>query len=150
MSTLHICYVFRIGQIGTTVPENAEEIYEKSVKKLVGLLYSNPRICASISFSGIMLDWYEKKHPEVMDVLKDLTNRKQVEIIGGGYYDPLFPLLLPVDRLGQIELFQSQLRKTLGKYTNEQLYEIKTEGTTIKIVFLKEYLLPVKSNNAVI
>lgn len=115
MSTLHICYVFRIGQIGTTVPENAEEIYEKSVKKLVGLLYSNPRICASISFSGIMLDWYEKKHPEVMDVLKDLTNRKQVEIIGGGYYDPLFPLLLPVDRLGQIELFQSQLRKTLGK-----------------------------------
>lgn len=115
MSNLHVCFVFRIGQLGNKVPENAEEIYEKSVKKLIGLLYSNPRIFATISFSGIMLEWYEKNHPEVIDVLKILTSRKQVEILGGGFYDPLFPLLLPVDRLGQIELLQSVLRRTMGK-----------------------------------
>ena len=115
MSNLHCCFVFRIGQQGNKIPENAEEIYEKSVKKLIGLLYSNPRICATISFSGLMLEWYEKKHPEVLDVLKELTSRKQVEVLGGGYYDPLFPLLLPVDRLGQIELLQTGLRQSLGK-----------------------------------
>ena len=115
MSNLHICYVFRIGQVGNEIPENAEEIYEKSVKKLISLLYSNPRIYATISFSGLMLEWYEKKHPEVIDVLRDLTNRKQVEILGGGYYDPLFPLLLPVDRLGQIEMLQNVVRRSLGK-----------------------------------
>ena len=115
MSNLHVCFVFRIGQLGNNVPKNAEEIYEKSVKKLIGLLYSNPRIFATISFSGVMLEWYEKNHPEVIDVLKVLTSRKQVEILGGGFYDPLFPLLLPVDRLGQIELLQSVLRRTMGK-----------------------------------
>lgn len=117
MSNLHICYVFRIGQCGTQVPENAEDVYRKTVKKLIGLLYSNPRICAAISFSGIMFEWYEKQHPEVMDVLRDLTSRKQVEILSGGYYDPLFPLLVPVDRLGQIEQLQNQFRKTIGKKT---------------------------------
>ena len=115
MSNLHVCFVFRIGQLGNNVPKNAEEIYEKSVKKLIGLLYSNPRIFATISFSGLMLEWYEKKHPEVIDVLRDLTSRKQVEILGGGYYDPLFPLLLPVDRLGQIEMLQNVVRRSLGK-----------------------------------
>ena len=115
MSNLHICFIFRISQEGNEVPENAEELYEKSVKKLIGLLYSNPRIFATISFSGVMLEWYEKKHPEVIDVLKELTSRKQVEILGGGFYNPLLPLLLPVDRLGQIELMQSVLRQSLGK-----------------------------------
>ena len=66
MSNLHVCFVFRIGQLGNNVPKNAEEIYEKSVKKLIGLLYSNPRIFATISFSGVMLEWYEKNHPEVI------------------------------------------------------------------------------------
>ena len=74
MSNLHICFIFRISQEGNEIPENAEEIYEKSVKKLIGLLYSNPRIFATISFSGVMLEWYEKKHPEVIDVLKELLN----------------------------------------------------------------------------
>lgn len=115
MSNLHICFIFRIDQVGTSIPVDVEETYEKSVKKLIALLYSNPRIYATFSFSGTMLEWYEKKHPEVLDVLKELSSRKQVEILGGGFYDPLFPLLLPVDRLGQIELLQIGLRRTLGK-----------------------------------
>ena len=73
MSNLHICFIFRIDQVGTSIPVDVEETYEKSVKKLIALLYSNPRIYATFSFSGTMLEWYEKKHPEVLDVLKELS-----------------------------------------------------------------------------
>ena len=39
MSNLHICYVFRIGQVGNEIPENAEEIYE--ILKKEGFACSN-------------------------------------------------------------------------------------------------------------
>ena len=50
-----------------------------------------------------------------MNILHELEGRKQVEILGGGYYDPLFPLLFPVDRNGQIEMLSSELRAAVGK-----------------------------------
>lgn len=115
MQKLSICYILRLGQEGLNPPHNAEEQYQTTIKQLLSLLYSNPRICLTISISGIMLAWYEKHHPEVLQILSELTNRKQVEIIGGGYYEPLFPFLMPMDRVGQIEKLTTELRRTIGK-----------------------------------
>ena len=39
----------------------------------------------------------------------------QADILGGGYYDPLFPLIPPADRVGQIELLTTVLRRYFGK-----------------------------------
>ena len=69
----------------------------------------------SFSFSGKQLTYYAQKHPEVIKLLSELTGRHQVEVLGGGYYYPVFPLLFPVDRSGQIEKLTAELRETIGK-----------------------------------
>ena len=48
-------------------------------------------------------------------LLSELVNRKQVEIIGGGFYEPIFPLIMPIDRVGQIEMNTTHIRKLIGK-----------------------------------
>ena len=44
-----------------------------------------------------------------------MTARKQTELLGGGFYEPCFPLIPPQDRIGQIELMTTYLRKHFGK-----------------------------------
>jgi hypothetical protein len=65
--------------------------------------------------SGSLVEWLERCHAEFFMILNEMIARKQIDILGGGYYAPLFPLVPPVDRVGQIELLTTALRKFFGK-----------------------------------
>lgn len=94
---------------------DCEQIYRKSLKKIITFLYNHPKIFFSFYFAGPFLDWISKYHSEFIDLLSELVNRKQVEVLGGGYYEPIFPLIMPIDRVGQIELNTTNIRKQIGK-----------------------------------
>ncbi|MGL4986643.1 MAG: hypothetical protein ACRC5H_05825, partial [Treponemataceae bacterium] len=96
-------------------PATATEAYKNIYKKLMPFLYENPHIECMFFFTGEQLQWFEKKHPEFLNLVEELVARKQIEILGGGFYNPLFPLLPPIDRVGQIELLTTQIRKLFGK-----------------------------------
>ena len=115
MGTVHINFILRIDEVGSLIPEQSEQLYQKHLKKIISFLYSHPKCIFTISFCGQTLNWLVKKHSEVITILAELLERKQIEILGGGFNNPLFPLLLPVDRVGQIELFTTALRKSIGK-----------------------------------
>ncbi len=92
-----------------------EKKYQVLYKKLISFLYANASCKLTLSFPGRVFSWLTKKHPEFIQLLKELISRKQIEILGGGYYNPVFPLLLPMDRSGQIEMYGSELSSALGK-----------------------------------
>jgi hypothetical protein len=64
---------------------------------------------------GPFTEWIERYHPEFLIILNEMMARKQIDIIGGGYYSPLFPLIPPSDRVGQIEMLTTMFRKVFGK-----------------------------------
>lgn len=115
MGIAHICYILRLSDNVLSTPETAEEEYQKNIKPILTYLYANPSFSLSVSLSGLMLEWFEKEHSECISIINELISRKQIEIIGGGYYSPLFPLLPPVDRVAQIEMLTTALRKLTGK-----------------------------------
>lgn len=115
MGIAHICYILRLSDNPLTDEDEAENEYQTNIKPILTYLYANPSFALSISMSGLMLEWFEKEHPEFRSVIEELINRKQIEMIGGGYYNPLFPLLPPIDRVAQIELYTTSLRKLTGK-----------------------------------
>jgi len=92
-----------------------EKEYQSVYKQLISFLYSHPKFDFSFSFTGTQLSFYRQNHPEVIKILSELTERHQVEVLGGGYYYPVLPLLFPIDRTGQIEKLTSELRATIGK-----------------------------------
>lgn len=92
-----------------------EQCYQKAIKPLLSFLYAHPKFKMTLGFSGSQLEFFSDSHPEVLQLLSHLTGRAQVEILGGGYYSPIFPLLFPSDRSGQIEKMNAAVRSMTGK-----------------------------------
>lgn len=98
-----------------TGEEELERLYCKRLKPFVVALHDFPKIPAVIHYSGVVLQWIEKAHPEFLMLIKELTARKQIELLGGGFYEPLLPLLPLADKIGQIELLTTYLRTHFNK-----------------------------------
>jgi hypothetical protein len=92
-----------------------EALYNREIKPLVSTLYKFPRINMVFHYSGVLLHWIERRHSELFMLFEDLLSRKQAELLGGGFYEPMMPLLPLPDKIGQIEMFTTYLRKQFGK-----------------------------------
>ncbi|MDR0723521.1 MAG: DUF1925 domain-containing protein [Treponema sp.] len=92
-----------------------EAAYKTNLKPFVSTLYKYPKIQATLHYSGVLLYWLEKVHPEFFMLLEDLVSRKQIELLGGGFYEPMMPLIPLSDKIGQIEMLTTYLRKHFGK-----------------------------------
>jgi hypothetical protein len=102
------------------VPSGASEkefeyAYDNIMRPFISNLYRYSNIQAVIHYSGVLLYWVERNHPEFFMLIEDMVTRKQAEIIGGGFYEPMFPIIPHQDRLGQIEFLTTYLRRHFGK-----------------------------------
>jgi alpha-amylase len=91
-----------------------EEIYQRDYKPFIAAVYDFPQLACTLHFSGYLLNWLDSRHSEFTDVLRDLTKRKQVEMLGGAFYDPVLPLIPRADQLDQFEKLTTWLRKKIG------------------------------------
>ena len=103
-----------------TMPEGAsgkvfELTYQRSWRPFLSSLYKFQNISAVLHYSGVVLQWIEDNHPEFLLLLEEMAGRKQIELLGGGYFSPLFSALQPSDKVGQIEMLTTYLRKTFGR-----------------------------------
>jgi hypothetical protein len=96
-------------------PAEYEKIYQSTYKPLISTLYNLPDLPFTLYLAGPFMDWLEHHHPEFFMILEEMVSRKQIDILGGGFFSPLFPFLPPADRVGQIELLTTEIRKHLGK-----------------------------------
>lgn len=94
--------------------ENFEKAYKKGYLPFVQALDNHPRIKSSLYYSGVLYDWFLKKHPEFIDLLKKLIRRRQIEILSGGYYQPFLSLIPDDDKVGQIETANEFIKEKLG------------------------------------
>lgn len=97
------------------LPDNIETDYKEVYKPAATFLYSHPDCILSFSFTGPQLLFFKKKHPEFLEILQQLSTRKQIEVFGGGFYNPVFPLLYPMDRSGQVDMLSAEIRQSIGK-----------------------------------
>jgi hypothetical protein len=95
--------------------DDFERTYERDVKPFLSTLYQYPKIQAVLHYSGVLLHWIERFHPECLMLIENMVSRKQVEILGGGFYEPMMPLIPLQDKIGQVELLTTYLRKQFGK-----------------------------------
>ena len=102
------------------LPEGTEEAaledaYQTCYRPFLSVLYRFPDIYSTIHYSGSLLRWLEGRHPEFLMLLEEMVLRKQIELLGGGFFAPLLPLLSNSDRLGQIEYLTTFIRKNFGR-----------------------------------
>jgi ferredoxin len=95
-------------------PERYEEVYQAAYKPFLSVLNSYPGLPAVLYYSGPLLEWMEESHPEFLMLLDEMVRRRQVELLGGGFYEPILTMLPTSDRLGQMEKMTTYLRTRFG------------------------------------
>jgi hypothetical protein len=95
--------------------EEFEKVYTLRLRPFISSLFKFPKIQGTLHCSGVLFNWLERMHPEFLMFIEDLVTAKQVEILGGGFYEPLFSVIPQQDRIGQVELLTTYLRKRFGK-----------------------------------
>jgi alpha-amylase len=91
-----------------------EEAFDRSYYPFLQLLESYPKIRTSIHFSGILLKWIEENRPQGIDILRKLVESGQLEVMTGGFYEPILPVIPDHDKEGQIRKLTRYIEKVIG------------------------------------
>ena len=92
-----------------------QEASDRSYLPFLETLAEFPSIKATLHYSGHLLRWIAETRPDVAGLLKGLVSRGQVEILGGGMYEPVMPLLPERDRRGQIRELAEAVARIFGR-----------------------------------
>ena len=99
-----------VGNFGWVFAETFEQAYEP----LVAALERHPGVRLSLHFTGPLLEWLGTERPEFILRLRGLVARGQVEMLGGGYYEPVLASLPERDRVGQLRRMADELEALFG------------------------------------
>jgi alpha-amylase len=91
-----------------------EEAYQKSYRPFAEVLLRHPAIQVSLHASGILLEWLEAHHPDFFELLGRLAERRQVEFVGGGHFEPILVSIPDADKIAQVEKMSAYLQKHFG------------------------------------
>lgn len=125
---LRLALVFHQHQPAGNFPSVYQEVTERAYAPLVAALYRHPEVKATLHFSGPLLDWLEANRPDVVGDLSDLLRRGQVELLTGGYYEPILVGVPRRDAVGQIRALTDRIvaifgHRPLGAWLTERVWE---------------------------
>ena len=99
-----------VGNFGWVIAE----VFEQAYLPMVEALERHPSVRVALHYSGPLLDWLRAERPEFLATLRVLVDRGQVEIMGGGWDEPILVALPERDRVGQLRRMGDELETTFG------------------------------------
>ncbi|UCC18392.1 MAG: DUF1925 domain-containing protein [Promethearchaeota archaeon] len=91
-----------------------EDCYQKSYKPLIDNIFKFEEVKFTLHFSGNLLEWFLKNKPDFIQKVKIMAKRGQIEIIGGGYYEPIFAIIPYRDKIAQIKKLTDLIKNEFG------------------------------------
>jgi hypothetical protein len=91
-----------------------EEIYERSYELMVAALERHPYVKVGLHYTGSLLEWLRANKPDFIRRIRALAERGQVEILSGGYYEPILPSIPDDDKRAQIVKLTEAVRSEFG------------------------------------
>ena len=100
-----------VGNFGWVIAETFDQAY----LPMVEALERHPGVRLGLHYSGPLLAWLRVERPDFLDRLKALVARGQVEIVGGGWYEPVLASLPERDRVAQLRRMADELEAQFGR-----------------------------------
>ncbi len=88
--------------------------YDKAYLPFVEVLERYPAVRVTLHYTGPLWDWFEANTPEYIARLKTLVDAGQVEIMGGGYYEPLLCSIPERDAIAQVHRMNEVCKRHFG------------------------------------
>ncbi len=91
------------------------EVYDRAYLPMLEALEQHPGVRLSLHYTGPLLEWFQSDRPEFLARLGALVARGQVEMLGGGLYEPILASLPEHDRIAQLRRMATALEKITGR-----------------------------------
>jgi 4-alpha-glucanotransferase len=99
-----------VGNFGWVIAET----YEQAYLPMLEALERHPGVHLALHYTGPLLAWLRAERPAFLDRLATLVVRDQVEIVGGGWYEPVLASLPERDRVTQLRRMADELEGHFG------------------------------------
>jgi alpha-amylase len=113
-SSIHLGLLLHNHQPVGNFPWIFQQTYEESYLPMIAALERHPEVRLSLHYTGSLLDWIEEAHPEFLERIAVLARRNQIEIVSGGYYEPILPSIPDNDKVAQIQRLTSRIQRDFG------------------------------------
>ncbi|MFX1294626.1 MAG: alpha-amylase/4-alpha-glucanotransferase domain-containing protein [Promethearchaeota archaeon] len=112
--SIYLPLVFHFHQPVNQLNFIYEDAYKKAYEPLLDNLYKYSGVKATLHFSGNLLEWLITNKPKFIEKLKQMAKRGQLEIIGGGYYEPIFAIIPYRDKVAQMNKLSALIEEKFG------------------------------------
>ena len=112
--SIHLGLLLHNHQPVGNFPWVFQQVYEEAYLPMLEALERHAGVRLSLHYTGSLLDWLEEAHPEFIKRVAALVKRRQVEIVSGGYYEPILPAIPDQDKLGQIQRLTERIERDFG------------------------------------
>ncbi|MFH1808006.1 MAG: alpha-amylase/4-alpha-glucanotransferase domain-containing protein [Pseudomonadota bacterium] len=88
--------------------------HDRCYRPLLDVIIRHPEVRVAMHHSGSLFEWLAREEPSYLPDLRALVERQQVEVVGGGFYEPMLALLTDDDVRGQIDMMNAFVDRHLG------------------------------------
>lgn len=110
----YICLVIHCHQPIGNFPHVFEHAYKVAYLPFLEALVEHEGVKCALHYSGILYEWFQKNHPEFLQILAKLVQREQVELLCGGFYEPILPAIPDEDKVLQIKEHIDYIKREFG------------------------------------
>lgn len=105
-----------------------EKAYTNAYLPFLEAMERHPAIHWNMHTTGILWDWLERHHVDYIDRVAEQVRQGRLEILTGGFYEPILPSLPDADKAGQIQKLSRYIRqrfktKPRGMWLAERVWE---------------------------
>ncbi|HEV8490350.1 MAG TPA: alpha-amylase/4-alpha-glucanotransferase domain-containing protein [Candidatus Limnocylindrales bacterium] len=113
------------------------EVYDQAYRPMLEALERHPGVRLSLHYTGPLLEWLRAERPDFVEGLRALVERNQVELLGGGLYEPVLASLPERDRVAQLRRMADELeamtgRRPRGAWLAERVWEPDLPTSLVK------------------
>ncbi|MEZ0240626.1 MAG: alpha-amylase/4-alpha-glucanotransferase domain-containing protein [Chloroflexota bacterium] len=91
------------------------DVFERAYQPMVEALERHPGIHLGLHYTGPLLEWLQAEEPAFIARLRTLVEREQVEVLGGGLFEPVLAALPERDRIAQLERMADTVEDLFGR-----------------------------------
>lgn len=92
-----------------------ESAYRAAYLPFLEVLEGYPEIRFSLHTSGPLMEWLVERRPDYVARVRALVEAGRVEILGGGFTEPILAMIPHRDRVGQIRSYSQYLERLFGQ-----------------------------------
>ncbi len=113
-SSIHFGLVIHNHQPVGNFPWVFQQVYEESYLPMIEALERHSKVRLALHYTGSLLDWFDEAQPEFLERIATLVKRNQIELVSGGYYEPILPSIPDKDKIAQILRLTERLARDFG------------------------------------